>query len=100
MNKLLIAISLVILATSANAFPTKVKLTQDPNFAMTEGTSVTLFTDKGKLEFGMKSHLYNSFDSAKKGQCFIFETESESTTEFNKKVDKSLAVSVTKTSCK
>lgn len=100
MNKLFIAISMIVLATSANAFPTKVKLTDDANYLMTEGESVTLFTNKGKIEFSTKSPLYNFFSTAKKGQCFILETDSESTADFNKGMDKSMVNTVTKTSCK
>lgn len=96
----LISTVLVLLAVSANAFPTKVKLLDDSNYAVTEGESVTLFTNKGELEFGMNSPLYNYFEKAKKGQCFIFETESESTISFNKPKDKSGTVTVTKVSCK
>lgn len=96
----LISTVLVLLAVSANAFPTKVKLLDDSNYAVTEGESVTLFTNKGELEFGMNSPLYNYFEKAKKGQCFVFETESESTISFNKPKDKSGTVTVTKVSCK
>ena len=84
----------------AHAYPTKVKLLKDPIYASTEGTSVIVTTDKGTIQEGMNPWgVYDAFEKAKKGQCYIFETETESTVQFNKKLDKSGVRSIKKVSC-
>jgi len=91
---------IVLFATIANAYPTKVKLLKDPNYASTEGTSVIVTTDKGTIEEGMNDWgVYDAFKKAKKGQCYVFETETESDVEFNKKIDKSGVKSIKKVKC-
>lgn len=97
---LLVSVLLFVFAFSANAFPTTVKLLSDPNYTETEGETVVLQTNKGRLEFGMDTQIYNDIERAKKGQCYEFETETESNVEFNKRVDRSGAQSVTKVRCK
>lgn len=93
-NKKIYTISITILmllsTTAANSLPTKVKLVEDPNYASTEGTSVIVTTDKGTIEEGADSwHVYEVFKRAKKGYCYILETETKSSVMFNKKADKS-----------
>ena len=91
---------LLLAFSVANAFPTKIKLLQDPNYARSEGTSVLVTTDKGTIEEGMNDWgVYDAFEKAKKGQCYIFETETESTVKFNKKLDQSGIKSIKKTNC-
>lgn len=94
------AVLMLLTVTAANSFPTKVKLLKDPNYASSEGVSVLVTTDKGTIEEGMNEWgVYDAFSKAKKGSCYILETESESQVKFNKKVDKSDVRSIKKTSC-
>lgn len=91
---------LLVVMSTANAFPTKVKLLKDPNYASTEGTSVIVTTDKGTIEEGQNAWgVYDAFDKAKKGECYNFETETESEVKFNKKLDKSGVKSIKKVKC-
>ena len=91
---------MLVAMSAANAFPTKVKLLKDPNYASTEGTSVIVTTDKGTIEEGQNAWgVYDSFEKAKKGECYTFETETESEVKFNKKLDKSGVKSIKKVSC-
>ena len=95
-----VAISILLSTTAANSFPTKVKLLKDPNYASTEGTSVIVTTDKGTIEEGQNQWgVYDAFEKAKKGSCYIFETETESNVKFNKKLDKSDVRSIKKVNC-
>jgi hypothetical protein len=98
--RLFTAFFLFLVMSVANAFPTKVKLTQDADYYTTEGITVIVKTNKGTIEVDNgESGLYKSFTNAKKGTCFILETESESTVDFNKKVGLSKTSTVTKTKC-
>lgn len=89
----------MLVTSSAIAFPTKVKLTADPNYANSDGAEVFVATNKGSLTISIKHPAYEAFGKLRKGACLNLETDSESNIEFNKKVDWSGISSVFKTRC-
>ena len=99
MYKSFIAVLLVFTATAALAFPTKVKVLQEPNLLSSEGTELLLTTNKGTITVSYRHRAYQPLTKFKKGQCLILETESESDIEFNRKLDGSGVSSVVKTRC-
>jgi hypothetical protein len=98
-SRISLLILATLLATAAQAFPTKVKLTADPNFLSSEGTQVVVSTNKGQITVGMNHPAYSAFTKVKKGACLNLETDSESYVEFGKKMDWSGISSVYKTRC-
>ncbi|MCY1173861.1 hypothetical protein D9M73_140400 [compost metagenome] len=99
MHKSAIALALVLAATAASAFPTKVKMTKDADLASSEGVYVQVTTNKGRVTVNNKWPAYRVLSRAKKGECYILETDSESTVDFNMKPDESGVSTVTKTRC-
>ena len=90
---------LVTVSSAALAYPTKVKLTADPNFANSDGVEVFVATTKGSHTIGYKVPAYMAFTKLRKGACVNLETDSESWVEFNKKLDQSGISAVYKTRC-
>ncbi len=99
MRKTLYACLLMLAATAAFAFPTKVKVLKEPNFMSSDGTEVVLTTNKGTVTVPYKHRAYNALKTVKKGQCLNLETDSESEVEFNLKVDQSGLSAVFKVAC-
>ncbi len=99
MKTLLSGLVLIAIAGVAGAFPTKVKVLKDPDLLSSEGTQVILKTSKGSLTASYRHPAYAGLSKARKGQCLILETESESTADFGKKVDQSGVNTVTTTRC-
>lgn len=102
MNKtkyLLAIVSFAAIASSAMAFPTKVKIMKEPDLASYEGTKVGIVTNRGSLLISYKDPAYNVMSRAKTGQCFILETDTEDTVNFNKKVDESGVSTIKKSRC-
>lgn len=99
MYKLFFTLVLTLTTVVAAAFPTKVKVLKEPNLASSEGIEVVLTTNKGTITASHKHPVYKALGQAKKGQCLMLETESESTADFNRKVDASGVNSVSKTKC-
>ena len=89
------------LCTSALAFPTKVRLTHDAQ-PINRGKAMLLFTNKGTATVVSGSPAFDSFAArpGKKGECYVLETESESSVEFNVGPEDSQARSVEKVACK
>ena len=98
-KKFVYGLLVLVLAGSAAAFPTKVKVLKDPDLLSSEGTQVILKTSKGSLTASYRHPAYPALSKAKKGQCLILETESETTADFGKKVDQSGVNTVTPTRC-
>lgn len=96
---LLTLLALATISSAALAFPTKVKLTADPNFANSDGTEVFVATNKGSLTISLKHPAYQAFTKLHKGACVNLETSSESWIEFNKKLDQSGISEVYKAHC-
>lgn len=66
----------------AFSFPTTVKLTANAEW-LPEGSGVLLSTNKGYIH--IYSDLMSKVGGAKKGECYIFETESESVITLHKR---------------
>ena len=86
---------------SALAFPTKVRLTHEAQ-PINRGKAMLLFTNKGTATVVSGNPAFDSFAArpGKKGECYVLETESESSVEFNVGPDDSQARSVEKVACK
>jgi hypothetical protein len=102
-NQYLLATLLLVSTTAAWSFPTTARLTQAPEFR-SEGQEIVIHTDKGTITASTGPDgvgIYQPFVNrqAKRGECFAFETESETEVEFSRAVDKSLARSVKPAQC-
>ena len=97
--KTLTLIAALAVATSALAFPTKVRVTEKPDLLSSEGTEVFVKTNRGSVTIDYRNPVYHVLARAKVGQCFIFETETETNVDFNRKVNKSGLNTVTKSRC-
>lgn len=97
--KSLLACVVLVFVASAQAFPTKVTITKNPDLASSEGAQVVAFTNKGTVTVSSKYPAYKILANSKKGECYILETDSESVMDFNKKTDRSEVSTVKKTRC-
>ncbi len=91
--------AVLLAASSAFAFPTKVKLLKAPDLLSSEGTEVVVTTNKGTVTTSYRHPAYQALSRAKKGQCLTLETDSESTVDFGKKLDASGVSTVTNARC-
>ena len=100
-KKTAVAILIGALSSVAMAFPTKVRLLADPDYRH-EGNELHLRTNKGKVIVSHENQdVYAVFlQNARKGDCFVLETESDWLVEFNKALDESLVRSAAKIDCK
>jgi len=90
----------LVVATAANAYSTKVKITKAPDFSHAGGKGLLVSTNKGTVAIEKRiEEVYSAFKDVKPGTCFILETESESTVEFNKPLGQSGTMTATKTKC-
>lgn len=97
--KMFTLIAALAAASVASAFPTKVRVTAPPDMVSSSGTELVLKTNKGTVTVGYKDPSYQVLSRATVGQCFVFETETETTVDFNRKVNKSGLVTVNKAKC-
>ena len=95
------ALLATLLCTSTMAFPTKVRLTHEAQ-PINRGKAMLLFTHKGTATVVSGTQAFDAFAArpGKKGECYVLETESESSVEFNVGPEDSQARSVEKVACK
>lgn len=95
----LLACAALLVASSAFAFSTKVKVLKAPDLTSSEGTEVVLTTNKGTVTTSYRHPAYKALSRAKKGECLNLETDAESTVDFGKKLDASGVSMVTEVRC-
>jgi phosphate-selective porin len=104
-SKLSLLVLALSMASAASAYSTKVKVTKEPDYTFASGKGLLVTTNKGtvaiekRLGGAFDGDAYSSFKGAQPGNCFVLETESESTVEFNKSLGQSGAMTATKVKC-